>query len=193
MASPLFSIWRPEQRSLGLTLLEGVFALFLVGLIFGLVADLLFGATKVLRFQGNKNQANQAIQFALSRICSEIREAATIEGIGSEVKLLKVDPSKPNLGATGLDQPGNRYRYVVRVRYYTDGGGNLLREVTAVSPAAGAPTAQAMAEGITGLSCVAVYPGKNPLGLNVTLSLNDLNLGVRNLSSVVLPMAAAGP
>ena len=193
MARPPNSTWRRKRRRLGLTLLEGVFALFLIGLVFGLVADLLFGAYKVLRFQANKNQANQAIQFALSRICSEIREAATIEGIGPEVKLLKVDASQANVGASGLDQPANRYRYTVRVRYYTDGFGLLLREVTPISPAAGAPSVQTVAEGITGLSCVAVTPTKNFLGLNVTLSLNDVNAGVRNLSSVVLPMAAAGP
>ena len=193
MAIPQNSTWPPSRKRLAFTLLEGVFAVFLIGLVFGLVADLLFGASKVLRFQANKNQANQAIQFALSRICSEVREAAKIEATGPEVRILKADSSQPNLGASGMDAPANRFRYVVRIRYYTDGQGNLLREVTPVSPAAGAAAVQTLAEGITGLNCAPVYGAVNPLGLNITLSLNDVNAGVRNLSAVVLPLTALGP
>lgn len=164
-------------RSRGFTLLEAVITLLLVSVVFGLAADILGDACRVMTFSRAKSNSIQAIQQGLARIAAEAREAFQIDGTGDELVLLKVDPSVDRFTGPAVWNP---YAAQLRVRYYV-AGGQLLREVDGAG-------GQLVADGVSGLAC-AVRPGGS---LEVSLSLLEDRV-VRTLSLRVRTPAVVGP
>ena len=160
----------------GFTLLEAVITLMLVSVVFGVAADILGDACRVMSFSRAKSNSTQAVQQGLTRICAEAREAFQIDGTGLELALLKVDPAADRFPATA---PGTRspYTHQLRVRYYTSGG-QLCREVDG--------SQQVVADGVTGLMCQ-VLPGGS---LEVSLTLLEDRV-VRTLTTQVRTPAVA--
>lgn len=111
-----------------MTLMEMMITLGLLTVIFGIGADLLQDAFKVLREQNYKGQANQAIQLAFNRMCCEVREATNLNTAGSN--LLELELENPNYASAvpiPYSDPYNSNNLVV-VSYTTDGQGSLLRQ-----------------------------------------------------------------
>lgn len=153
------------------TLLEAVITLLLVSVVFGVAADLLGDACRVMSFSRAKSNSTQAVQMGLARMAAEAREAFQVDATGTELALLKVDPGGdrfPN------PPPANwsPYTYQVRVRYYTQAG-QLWREVDGAN-------VQLVADGITGLA-TQIRPGKS---LEISLSLLEDRV-VRTLTTRV--------
>jgi len=142
----------------GFSLLEAVITLLLVSIVFGVAADLLGDACRVMSFSRAKSNSIQAVQMGLARMCGEAREAFELDGTGTELALLKIDPGGDRFPASA-PSVWNPYAFQVRVRYFTSGG-KLWREVDSANP-------QLVADGITGLSAQ-VRPGKS-LELSLTL------------------------
>ncbi len=83
-----------KRSPLGFTLVETLLAIFLVGLVMGLVGLLFQRSFQILRVLDAKEQARQAGRMGLDRITSELREAIRIDFAGdSSVKFTKIDPS----------------------------------------------------------------------------------------------------
>lgn len=172
-----------NRKNPAFTLLESLITVFLVMLLFGLVADLLIGAFRVARFQRQKVAAAEAGQLALNRILCELREACKIDSISAgdpEVVFYKFDATR----TLDARSEGNRYQYVIKVRYYRDAAGTLLRDVH--SPPSGASQTHVVADGIQGMSFEQDSTTRNVI---VSLSV-DIKGELRTISSEVAPMAA---
>lgn len=164
------------------TLLESLITVLLVMLVFGLVADLLIGALRVARFQKQKVEAAEAGQLALNRILCEMREACKIETITAgdpEVVFHKFDATHTLDARTEK----NRYAHTLRIRYYRDSLGTLLRDV---EPSSGGLQTHVVADGIKGMSFEEDAVTKN---IKVNLSV-DIKGELRTISSEVAPLAA---
>lgn len=169
----------------GLTLMEVLITLGLLSVLFGLGSQLLQGAFKTMRVQSQKGQANQAMQLALNRICCDVRQAQTFSVPDStHLQLEILDPAYPT-GAFKLNPYASQNLFVVV--YSTDGQGTLLRTITPKS--GGSSDIQALAQGIQGFGVV--WPSPTYSGtLEVSLSINDENLGLRSITSQVFPTVA---
>ena len=163
-------------RSRGFTLLESLITVLLVMLVFGLVADLLLGAFRITRTQREKMEAAEAGQIALQRIICELREACKLETTlpASEVAFYKFNAARTLDARSEAD----RYKFVLKVRYYRDSQGTLLRDVQENS---GAPMTHVVADNIRGLM---VEPSTDSDNVIVTLSV-DVRGKLRRLSSEV--------
>jgi type II secretory pathway pseudopilin PulG len=172
----------PKHRGIGgFTLLESLITVFLVMLVFGLVAELLIGALKVTRFERQKVEAAEAGQLALSRMLCEVREACKIDTslFPNELILYKFNASQT---LAARSEP-NRYRYTLKVRYYLDSVGTLLRDVAEPSVAT---ETHVVADGIRGLQVVEDGTTKN---IQISLTTNDAKGQLRVISSEVAPLA----
>lgn len=164
------------RRSRGFTLLEAVITLMLVSVVFGVAADILGDACRVMSFSRAKSNSTQAVQQGLTRICAEAREAFKIDGTGIELALLKVDPT-PQRFPSPAPPNWSPYTHQLRVRYYTSGG-QLCRDVDGIK--------QVVADGVTGLRC-RTLPGGS---LEVSLTLLEDRV-VRTLTTQVRTPAVA--
>lgn len=146
--------------------------LFLIALVFGVVAALIRNGYRVLSFQSKKERSTLAAQVALDRLCSELREATNVDATGPSLEFRKVDKSV--LGRFDTVTPPTNYPFgsLITVRYSTDGQGFLVRE-------AGGQSA-ALAEGITGFN--SALTGAR---MDIALSVQEQTL-LRRLSTVVL-------
>jgi len=173
----LTCVLKPRQP--GFTLLESLITVFLVMLVFGLVAELLLGAFRVTRFERQKIAALEAAQLALSRMTAEIRESCKLEfpNAPKELVLYKVNPTY-NLA---MGSETNRYKYLLKVRYYLDNQGTLLRDVEELP--GGTTASHVVADGIAGIN---VAPSTAPTSKNVLIDLTvDVKGQLRQLSTEV--------
>ncbi len=158
-------------------------------MVFWVAADLLHNASRAVRFGDARSRIAQAVQLGLQRMSSEAREAYLLEATGTELRLLKVDPTPGRLPVpVPTPAPAGSWdprAASLRVRYYTDGQLRLLRDV---SPLAGSPSTQLIAEGITGFSSQTLPNGN--LELSLSLSLDNQ---VRTYTTQVMMMAAPIP
>lgn len=139
-----------KRDRLGFTLIETLLALFLVGLVMGLVGLLFHRSFQMLRVLDAKERARQAGRMGLDRITSELREAVSIQFAGdSRVEFTKIDPAatsvppppapteaelrdgyEPDFLPWGLNQAYPKARRL-EVRYSLGAvNDNLLRKVT---------------------------------------------------------------
>ncbi len=172
-------------RPRAFTLLESLITVFLVMLVFGLVAELLIGAFQVTRYERQKMEASEAGQLALSRVCCEVRESCKVEvnGAYDELTLTKFDVSKTDLARF---EP-NRFQHVLKVRYYLDNNSTLLREVQA-----GATTdTHVVADGIQGVR-FEFYNNDIHENLLTTMSVS-IKGQLKSMTSEVAPMAFYTP
>ena len=165
--------------------------LFLVASLMALIANLLFEAHKVLRYQEYRNQSNQAALLGINRICCEAREAAYIEQVGLNVlQLIKIDPTQnrfdPQAAPTDPPSSNDRYRHLLRVRYRITGTGLLIRET---GPASGGFTeVQTVVEGVVGLTTANSTATST---LQVVLTTADQNNQLKKTTSEVFLMGVA--
>lgn len=162
-------------------MLESLITVLLVMLVFGLVADLLIGSLRVTRFERQKVEAAEAGQLALSRMLCEVREACRIDStvFPNELVLFKFDASKTLAARTEI----NRYLYTLKVRYYRDSQGTLLRDVLDSS---GATSTYVVADGIQGMQVGLDNVTKN---LQISLTTADTKGQLRVIFSEVAPLA----
>lgn len=162
-------------------MLESLITVFLVMLVFGLVAELLIGAFRVTRFERSKGEAAEAAQLALTRICCEVRESCKVEvnAAKNQLTLTKFDVSKTDLARF----EANRFQHVLTVRYYVDTNSTLLRDVQM-----GATTdTHVVADGIQGTRFEFVDDDVHQ-NLLTTLSIS-VKGQIKAISSEVAPMA----
>ncbi|MEW6282180.1 MAG: hypothetical protein AB1758_26475 [Candidatus Eremiobacterota bacterium] len=159
------------------SLAEVVITLFLVALVFGVVAVLISKAYRVLSFQTMKQRSALAAQVALDRISAELREATAVTGTGGRLDFRKIDKSVP--GRFDLASPPSNYPFgtEIAVSYRSDGRGNLVRVV-------GGQT-QVVVEGVTGFACSTVGPR-----LDLALSIQEQQRVRRVSTAVFLPGVA---
>lgn len=165
----------PDRKAF--SLLEAVITLLLVSIVFGVAADLLGDACRVMSFSRAKSNSVQAVQMALTRMAAEAREAFKIDRTGTELVLLKIDPGGDRFPTTP-PAAWSPYTYQVSVRYFPQGG-QLWREVD------GANT-QLVADGITGLA-TRNLPGQ---ALEISLTLLEDRI-VRTLTTQVRTLGVA--
>jgi len=165
-------------RSRGFTLLESLITVLMVMLVFGLVADLLLGAFRITRTEREKMQAAEAGQVALQRMTCELREACRLETTlpANEVTFYKFNASR----TADARSEANRYQYVLKIRYYLDAQGTLLRDVQENS---GAPMTHVVADNIRG---ILVEPSSESQNVVVTLSVEVRGKLRRLVSEVAL-------
>ncbi len=169
----------------GFTLLESLITVFLVMLVFGLVAELLIGAFQVTRYERQKMAASEAAQLALTRICCEVREACKVEVNASkdELRLSKFDVSQ---AAVARFEP-NRFQHLIQIRYYKDNNAILLRDVQV-----GATTdTHVVADGIQGARFEFVNDDVHE-NLLTTLTIS-IKGQLKAITSEVAPMAFYTP
>ena len=150
-------------------------------LVFGLIADLLIGAFRVTRFERQKVEAAEAGQLALTRMLCEVREACKIETpiLPEELTLYKFNATQTVAASSEL----NRYKYLLKIRYYRDSQGALLRDVSDLPPTGTAT--HVVADGIQGISFA-----QDPVTKNIQISISvDVKGTLRTLSSEVTPLA----
>lgn len=163
-----------RRETSGLTLPEAVLTVFLVGMVFGLAANLMSQGYAVLRFSALKENSLLTAQVALERMTSESREAVSVTapaagGQSQELQFAKIDPNVVRFpGGT----PWNPLAGQMTVRYFTDGQGNLNRETPAGT--------ETVVRGIYGLTCE--RPATGTLSLRVAVYESR---GVRALTSAV--------
>ncbi|MBS2037857.1 hypothetical protein JST97_22925 [bacterium] len=169
----------PERRAF--TLLESLITVLLVSLVFGLIAELLISSFRVTQFERQKMEAAEAAQLALNRILGETREACRVDetGFPNEIVLYKFNPSH-TLDAR-LDP--NRFTYLLKVRYYLDPNGALLRDVTDMT--AGTTDTHLVMGALAGRS-FAEDPLTKNIQVTLTVSINGKN---RPYSGEVAPQA----
>lgn len=163
------------------TLLESLITVLLVSLVFGLIAELLLSSFRVTQFERQKMEAAEAAQLALNRILGESREACRIDTsvFPNEIILYKFNP------AHTLDarSDANRYTYLLKVRYYLDPDGSLLRDVTDMT--AGTTDTHLVMDRLAGRSFTQDNFTKN-IQVSLNVSINGKN---RTYSGEVAPMA----
>lgn len=137
------------KKRRGMSLVEALLSLVLVGVAMGVVAQLAGLLNNVLRASGQKDSAME-VELAMLHVASELRCACTwtspVESSYVQVNdviFSKVDPNK-NLDPAGTDSrlplpvpnplpilyDGFDSSFIVTVHYYLDSGsGNLVREV----------------------------------------------------------------
>lgn len=185
-----------------MTLAESLLALFLVGLVMGLLAALFQRSIQVLRFLDDKERARQAGRMGLDRISSELREATKLLSLGDSVSFIKIDPTKdvsppPPAPSPVPSDPDNFVLPVwtpemaypdsarLRVRYDTSDE-KLYRQVQQAD--GGTPTRQLIIEGINSFICrqeLEFGVPKNPGEVIIEVSVRD-NERVVILSSRIL-------
>lgn len=158
---------------------------FLVMLVFGLVAELLIGAFQVTRYERQKMEASEAGQLALTRVCCEVREACKVEvnAAKNELTLSKFDVSQT---AVARFEP-NRFQHLIRVRYYRDSNSTLLRDVQS---GAGTDT-HVVADGIQGATFEFIDDDVHE-NLQVTLTIS-IKGQLKPMISEVAPMSFYTP
>lgn len=156
----------------GFTLAETMITLFLIALIFGVVAALIQNGYRVLSFQSKKERSTLAAQVALDRLCSELREATAVDSTGPTLEFRKVDKSVTGRFDTASPPTDYPFGSLITVRYSTDGQGFLLRQ-------AGGQSA-VLAEGVSGFNCT--LTGAR---MEIALGVQEQTL-LRSLSTVVL-------
>ena len=169
------------RRWLAFTLLESLITVLLVSLVFGLIAELLISSFRVTRFERQKMEAAEAGQLALSRILGETREACRVDttGFPNELVLYKFNPAHT---LDARNEP-NRFRYLLKIRYYLDPNGALLRDVSDLT--AGTVDTHLMLERLVGRSFT-----QDPTTKNILITLTvDINGQPRPYSSEVTPQA----
>jgi len=162
-------------------LLESLITVFLVMLVFGLVAELLISAFQVTRFEREKMQAAEAGQLALNRIQCEVRESCKVEigGTDKELTLTKFN-------ARYVDDSRlltNRFRYLLKIHYYVDANSTLIRDVEDLFN--GGTQTHVVADGIQGARFEWAPDSDN---LVTTLSVS-VRGQLRSISSEVCPQA----
>lgn len=174
----------PERRR-AFTLLESLITVFLVMLVFGLVAELLIGAFRVTRFERNKSEATEAAQLALNRICCEVREAFKVEvnAAKNELTLTKFDASQ----TAAARFEANRYQHALTIRYHVDSNSTLLRDLQTSSTS----DTHVVADGIQGARFEFVDDDVHQ-NLLTTLSVS-IKGQLKFISSEVAPMAFYTP
>ena len=158
--------------------MESLITVLLVMLVFGLVADLLLGAYRITRSQREKMEPAEAGQMALQRITCELREACRLETTlpASEGTFYKFNAAR----TADARSEANRYRYVLKIRYYLDSQGTLLRDVQENS---GAPMTHVVADNIRG---ILVEPSSESQNVVVTLAVEVRGRLRRLVSEVAL-------
>lgn len=185
-----------ERRPPGVSLLEALITLGLVGMLLGLCGSLLVGYFRVLKFSAAKDNSWLAAQVGIQRSVGELRETVAVitpspGGTATELRFRKLDP-----GATDPDNsawlpkpipspvpvafdpypPG----LLLEVCYRSLGDGRLIREV---GPAGSAPTStESLCEGVSGFRCDSLADGSYLL----VVSVQEEKL-VRTLTSRALP------
>lgn len=172
----------PERgrRNGGFSLMETLVTILMVMMIFGLVADLLSGALRVARVQRQKTEAAEMAQLALSRLTSELREAAKIDYAPGQVTFYKFDAARTEDAAL---EP-NRYRYTLKIRYHLDSENTLLRTVEEWESASLSSATHVVADGVRGFAVT-----EDPNGNAVVALTVDIQGTLRTLLSEVAPMA----
>ncbi len=181
----------------GFSIAEALLAIFLIGIVLGMVGVLFQRSFTVLRMLDDKERARQASRMGLDRITSELREAIRIEAVGVDVvEFEKIDPNsiieeppKPPEPELLTDDfvpqewtpedaypPENR----LMVRYSIDGE-NLVRSVRRVS--GGQAATQVVVVGVNSFTS-SVNPD-NQAEIDITLSVRD-NRRVNSLSGRVM-------
>lgn len=183
------------MKSRGLSLVETLVTLALVGLLLGLCGTLVAGYFRILKFSAAKDNTWLAAQVGMQRAVGEAREAVAVVNPGAggtaiEMRLRKLDPAACGPGGSAWlpvaipsPPPVSFDPYppplLLEVCYRSQGG-QLLRES---GPAGGAPVSQeSLCEGVTGFRCDALNDGSYAL----VLSVQEEKL-VRTLTSRVLP------
>ena len=139
----------------------------LVGAIFLMVADLLDGATRAIRFANYKTATLQAEQLAIQRLACEAREAVNITWVGNNgLNLTRFDDSVDRFSGA----PTGNWPYVpmMNVTYYLDTNNNLMRQI---STSSASPAAQPVASGISGF--VTANDTAIPSNLDLQLSIQQ--------------------
>ncbi len=165
---------RRQERSPGYTLAETLITLFLMAMVFGVVAVLITRGYRVLTFQSQKERTTLAAQVALDRMTAELREATAVDVVGPQLTFRKIDKSVA--GRFDLTTPPTTYPLgdEIAVTYQTDGAGNLMRLVGGQS--------QLIVEGVTGFTCSLTGPR-----LDAALSVQEATRITRLSTVVFLP------
>lgn len=173
----------PERRAF--TLLESLITVFLVMLVFGLVAELLISAFQVTRFERQKMEASEAGLLALSRVCCEVRESSKVEvnAAKDQLTLTKFDVSQ----TAAARFESNRFQHTITVRYYLDANSTLLRDVQSGVTL----DTHVVADGIQGVRFEFINDDVHE-NLKTTLSIN-VKGQLKPISSEVAPMAFYTP
>jgi type II secretory pathway pseudopilin PulG len=163
------------------TLLESLITVLLVSLVFGLIAELLISSFRVTEFERQKMEAAEGAQLALNRILGESREACRIDTsvFPNEIILYKFNPAH-TLDARA---DSSRYNYLLKVRYYLDPNGTLLRDVTDMT--AGTTDTHLVMDHLAGRN-FAEDPNTKNIQVSLSVSINGKN---RTYSGEVAPMA----
>ena len=150
-------------------------------LVFGLIAELLISAFQVTRFERQKMEAAEAGNLALNRVLSEIRESCRVEinAAKDQLTLTKFNAARVLDARTDA----NRYKYLLRVRYYKDSNGTLLREVSDLN--AGSTDTHVVTDGLQGAR-FDIDPGSDNVVVTLTVPVKGR---LRTLSSEVCPQA----
>lgn len=158
----------------GISLIELMVSMAVMLVVLGVAAGLMREYSSAVRFSSAK-AASLAAQVALQRMVAETREALVMlapasSASGSELRFEKIDPSAgewippvvPDPVPVSWDpQPAG---LVMEVRYFVDGRGTLVREVT---PPAGPLQAWDLAPEISGLAVNHATSGLVELELSV--------------------------
>lgn len=168
-------------RRAAFSLMETLVTVLMIMMVFGLVADLLSGALRVARVQRQKTEAAEMAQLAMTRLTSELREAARIDYASGEVTFYKVDAARTDAAAL---EP-NRYRYTLKIRYHLDANNSLLRTVEEWETASLSSATHVVADGVKGFSITQDTTTGNAL-VSLTVDIQGL---LRTLTTEVAPLA----
>lgn len=167
----------------GLTLLEVMITLALLLVVFGVVSELLRNVFRVLQAQSYKNQATQAVQLALNRMCCEVREASAIDSSPGTTLTLEITDPNYLSGSAPKDPYDPQNLFVVT---YERNANNVLQR-SIVAKSGGSTITQDLCDGIVGFQCA--FNTTTPSTMNITLSVSSLNNGVQPMSCEAFPMA----
>jgi type II secretory pathway pseudopilin PulG len=179
-----------KSTSRGFTLVEAMVTLGLLLVVFGAISELLAGTFNVMRAQSYKNQATQAMQLALTRMCCEVRECCNVTSptngnSGGTLTLQIVDPNYPSAAPPQNLNPYDTHNIFLVTYSFQSATGVLQRSI--VSAAGGATTTQDLVEGVTGFTCA--YNTTYAATVNISLSVNDFANGIKTISSQAFPIA----
>ncbi len=181
----------------GFTIVEVLLALFLVGLVTGMIAVLFQRSFQIMRLIDDKERARQASRMGLDRITSELREATEILQTGADIlsfekidptAVLQAPPTPPepddSLDGFALEEWGPNDYYPATTRLiitYAIDGENLTRRVQ--RKAGGGGETQVVVVGVNSFTTEA--NAQNAAEIDVTLSVRD-NRKVTAISSRIL-------
>lgn len=187
-------VTRPHSV-LGFSLAEVVITVFLVGMVLGIMANLLGGANRVMRYSEMRERSYIAAQQALDRVSCELREAVSIDAVGTGITFTKIDPTQPFnealLPVPPADPPPlwspaipGGYPYPagsrLQIRYWSNGN-NLFRSINGGSQ-------HLVVEGIVGLTSSQPAVTEQPGIVDLSIGVAPPNGPVQSVTTTVTCM-----